>query len=125
MKLTQQAMAMSAETVLGANDVVDRAKAWVIERTIPFDIILAPATPVVSFAADQASPDPDHVHSIVTFTSMFNQTGQPAAVICGGFSQDGLPIGVQLIGRRHEDLRVLRAAAFCEAALGLQFNWPC
>lgn len=124
-RLTRQAESMSVETLLRANDVVDRAKASVIERTHAFDIILAPATPVVSFPAEDASPDPDQVHSIVTFTSMFNQTGQPAAVICGGFSPDGLPIGIQLIGRRHEDLRVLRAAAFCEAALGLTFNWPC
>ncbi|MBJ7402746.1 MAG: hypothetical protein JHD07_05370 [Bradyrhizobium sp.] len=55
---------------------------------------------------------------------MFNQTGQPAAVIRGGFAENGLPVGIQFIGRRHEDFRVLNAAALCEGALAASIASP-
>jgi amidase/aspartyl-tRNA(Asn)/glutamyl-tRNA(Gln) amidotransferase subunit A len=115
---------IDVETLLKANDDLDRAKASVIERTLPFDLIVAPTTPVVGFPADKAAPDEQKLMDITTYTAMFNQTGQPAAVICGGFAENGLPIGIQLIGRRHEDLRILHAAAFCEGALALGISWP-
>ncbi|WP_292449429.1 amidase family protein [Mesorhizobium sp.] len=40
----------------------------------------------------------------------FNLTGHPAAVIPIGLDREGLPIGVQIVGRRHSDLRLLAAA---------------
>jgi amidase/aspartyl-tRNA(Asn)/glutamyl-tRNA(Gln) amidotransferase subunit A len=115
---------VNAEQLLKAGDELERAKASVIERTLPFDLIVAPATPVVGFLADQAAPDEQRLLDITTYTAMFNQTGQPAAVICGGFAENGLPVGVQLIGRRHEDFRVLHAATLCESALASPIVWP-
>lgn len=115
---------VDVETLLKANDALERAKASVIERTLPFDLIVAPTTPVVGFPAEKAAPDEQRLMDITTYTAIFNQTGQPGAVICGGFADNGLPIGVQLIGRRHEDLRLLRAATFCENALELGVSWP-
>jgi aspartyl-tRNA(Asn)/glutamyl-tRNA(Gln) amidotransferase subunit A len=50
------------------------------------------------------------------FTFPFNLTGQPAATVPCGFSSDGLPIGLQIVGRRLDDATVLRAAAAFEAA---------
>ena len=87
---------IDVETLLKANDDRDRAKASVIERTLPFDLIVAPTTPVVGFPADKAAPDEQKLMDITTYTAMFNQTGQPAAVICGGFAEN-VPIGIQLI----------------------------
>jgi aspartyl-tRNA(Asn)/glutamyl-tRNA(Gln) amidotransferase subunit A len=46
----------------------------------------------------------------------FNMTGQPAATAPCGFTKDGLPIGLQIIGRRFDDQTVLRASAAFEAA---------
>ena len=43
-------------------------------------------------------------------------TGQPAASVPCGFTKDGLPIGLQLVGRRFDDATVLRAAAAFEKA---------
>ncbi|MGY4309388.1 Asp-tRNA(Asn)/Glu-tRNA(Gln) amidotransferase A subunit family amidase [Bradyrhizobium sp. USDA 4369] len=119
-----QTRSLSAEAFLAASDEIDRAKATVVARTAPYDIVIMPAVPVVSFAANDISPDPENPYALITFTSMFNQTGQPAAVVCGGFNKERLPIGIQLIGRRHDDWRVLQAAAFCEAARDLRFDWP-
>ena len=49
-------------------------------------------------------------------TPPFNMTGQPAATVPCGFSSDGLPIGLQIIGRRKEDATVLQASAVFEEA---------
>jgi aspartyl-tRNA(Asn)/glutamyl-tRNA(Gln) amidotransferase subunit A len=49
------------------------------------------------------------------FTFPFNLTGQPAATVPCGFTRDGLPIGLQIVGRRFDDVTVLRAAAAFEA----------
>ena len=55
----------------------------------------------------------------VRFTYPFNMTRSPAATVCVGFTQAGLPIGLQLVGPQHGDLVVLRAAVALEEALGL------
>jgi aspartyl-tRNA(Asn)/glutamyl-tRNA(Gln) amidotransferase subunit A len=49
------------------------------------------------------------------FTYPFNITGQPAASIPCGWTDKGLPVGLQIIGRRFDDSTVLRAAAAFEA----------
>jgi len=51
------------------------------------------------------------------FTYPFNITGQPAASVPCGWTDDGLPIGLQIVGRRFDDITVLRAAAAFEQAL--------
>ncbi|MDQ3643271.1 MAG: amidase family protein [Actinomycetota bacterium] len=55
----------------------------------------------------------------VRFTYPFNLTRSPAATVCAGFTDDGLPVGLQLVGPQHGDLVVLRAAAALEEALGI------
>ena len=50
------------------------------------------------------------------FTFIFNMTGQPTATVPCGFTKAGLPIGLQIIGRRFDDVTVLRASAAFEAA---------
>jgi aspartyl-tRNA(Asn)/glutamyl-tRNA(Gln) amidotransferase subunit A len=55
----------------------------------------------------------------VRYTYPFNMTRSPAATVCVGFTQAGLPVGMQLVGPQHGDLVVLRAAVALEEALGL------
>src|SRR5262245_45033362 len=52
----------------------------------------------------------------IPFTYPFNMTGQPAASVPCGFTKDGLPIGLQIVGHRFDDVTVLRAAAAFERA---------
>ncbi len=54
----------------------------------------------------------------VKFTYPFNMTRSPAATVCAGLTEAGLPVGLQLIGPPHADLVVLRSAAAREAAIG-------
>jgi aspartyl-tRNA(Asn)/glutamyl-tRNA(Gln) amidotransferase subunit A len=50
------------------------------------------------------------------FSYPFNFTGQPAATVPAGFTPAGMPVGLQIVGRRFADLTVLQAAAAFEAA---------
>jgi aspartyl-tRNA(Asn)/glutamyl-tRNA(Gln) amidotransferase subunit A len=47
----------------------------------------------------------------IPYTYPFNLTGNPAASVPCGFTKDGLPVGLQIVGRRFDDVSVLRAAA--------------
>jgi aspartyl-tRNA(Asn)/glutamyl-tRNA(Gln) amidotransferase subunit A len=52
----------------------------------------------------------------IPFTYPFNLTGQPAVSVPAGFTKNGLPIGLQIVGRRYDDATVMRAAAAFEKA---------
>ncbi|MDP6342423.1 MAG: amidase [Alphaproteobacteria bacterium] len=84
-----------------------------------YDLLLTPAVAVPAFEVDRIAPDPDtmdaeDVFAWTPFSFPFNATGHPAASVPCGFTADGLPIGLQIVGRLHEDRRVLQAAAAFE-----------
>jgi Asp-tRNA(Asn)/Glu-tRNA(Gln) amidotransferase A subunit family amidase len=82
----------------------------------PFDFVLSPVSPVGSYPAEWASPtnDPATTMQHIGFTLPFNMSEQPAASVPCGHDAAGLPIGLQVIGRRHDDLGVLRLARVFE-----------
>ena len=53
-----------------------------------------------------------------------NLTGQPAATVPAGWTSDGLPVGLQIVGRHLDDAMVLRASAAFEAAAPWTHRWP-
>src|ERR1700710_1512484 len=81
------------------------------------DYVISPVSPVVSFAAELASPinDPAKPFEHICYTVPWNMAENPAASINGGYDAKGFPIGVQIIGRRFDDIGVLgMARAFGE-----------
>ncbi len=78
-----------------------------------YDLLLTPTVPIPAFEAGRevpaGSPSPRWT-SWTPFTYPFNMTQQPAASIPCGHTADGLPIGLQLVGPRHADAKILRAA---------------
>jgi aspartyl-tRNA(Asn)/glutamyl-tRNA(Gln) amidotransferase subunit A len=82
-----------------------------------YDLLLTPAMPTAALPVDWDASDPDRAHWIEwsPFTYPFNMTRQPAAVVPCGLTQDGLPIGLQIVGRLYEEDLVLRAARAYEA----------
>ena len=84
-----------------------------------YDFLLTPATAVPAFAVGQVTPDPGRIEAEdlfawTPFSFPFNATGNPAASVPCGFTSDGLPIGLQVVGPMHRDHEVLRAAAAFE-----------
>ncbi len=78
----------------------------------PFDFVLSPVAPVSAFAAEWAGPTNDPLRAMehIAFTLPLNMSEQPAISVPCRHTSAGLPIGLQIIGRRHDDLGVLRLA---------------
>jgi aspartyl-tRNA(Asn)/glutamyl-tRNA(Gln) amidotransferase subunit A len=92
----------------------------------PYDFVLAPVSPVPAFAAEWASPldDPARPFEHIAFTLPYNMSEQPAASIDCGRTRSGLPIGLQIIGKRHDDLGVLQLSAAWERLRPAPPPWP-
>ncbi|WP_435636727.1 amidase family protein [Carnimonas bestiolae] len=91
------------------------------------DFLLTPVTPVIGFRAEQLGPDPKMPLRHCTFTAPFNQSGHPAAVVAATMGPQRQPVGIQLVARRCDDIRLLHWAVRLEAALrrlGETSSWP-
>jgi len=85
-----------------------------------WDFLLTPTVSVPAFPAERLQPEhwPQHPWDWIMwaeFSYPFNLSGNPAASVPCGFTAAGLPVGLQIVGRRFDDLGVLRAAAAFEA----------
>ena len=87
-----------------------------------YDALLTPTTPITAFEAGQLQPGAKFSEgkwvNWTPFTYPFNLTRQPAASIPCGVSGNGLPIGLQVIGKMFEDAKVLRICQTVEDLLG-------
>lgn len=86
-----------------------------------WDLLITPAVSVAAFPADRLQPAhwPEHAWdwlSWAEFSYPFNMSGNPAASVPCGFTNAGLPVGLQIVGKRLDELSVLRAAAAFEVA---------
>ena len=90
------------------------------------DAILSPVNPDVSYPVDWASPtnDPDRPFEHIGFTVPWNMGEQPACSIHCGLSQSGIPIGLQIVAPRYQDLTVFALARAYEAWRGPIKHWP-
>ena len=90
------------------------------------DAVLSPTNPIVSYPAEWASPtnDPARPFEHVGFTVPWNMSEQPASSINCGFSRSGMPIGLQIVGPRFDDMLVLRLSKAYENWSGGVTNWP-
>ncbi len=126
-----RAWANGAEGRTGAEvyagfDAIMRLRRLGNETMHGLDYILSPTAPVAAFAAELPCPtnDPQRPFEHIGFTVPFNMTEQPAASVNAGYTAAGLPVGLQIVGRRFDDLGVLQAAAAFEAMRGEQRAWP-
>lgn len=103
-------------TVLHCYQQILRIQEATVAATLPYDLVLSPVAPVAAFPAEQPMPFPldDHGMAHIGFTAPYNMSGQPAATVNCGFTADRRPIGVQVSGRRFDDLGVLRGTAWYE-----------
>ena len=89
------------------------------------DLLLMPTIPAppVNAAMPYHAQGNDRWARATPFTVAFNYTGQPCATIRCGFTSDGLPAGLQIVGPKYSERLILRAAAAYEAA-SLASSWP-
>ena len=86
-----------------------------------YDLMLTPTLPLTAFAAGDDFPETIDGRAMrylnwTAFTYPFNLTGQPAATVPCGFAANGLPVGLQIVGRWRDDMTVLQASAAFEEA---------
>ena len=79
------------------------------------DVLVAPSTPITATPVGQSQVAIGDVRSdvrgaLIAFTRPFNLSGHPACSIPCGFSTEGLPIGLQIIGRPFDEATILRVA---------------
>lgn len=81
------------------------------------DVLLSPTLPISSLEAGRNIPEGLGDRSLVSwafYTYPFNLTGQPAASVCAGLAADGMPVGLQIVGRTLGEADVVRTAAAIE-----------
>jgi aspartyl-tRNA(Asn)/glutamyl-tRNA(Gln) amidotransferase subunit A len=90
------------------------------------DYLISPVSPGVKFAAEFASPvnDPAKPFEHICYTVPWNMSENPAISVNGGYDKSGFPIGVQIVGRRFDDVGVLGMAKTFESLRGPQRPWP-
>jgi len=112
---------------------IQRLRAELNERLLnffeEFDLLLTPTMPTEAFAAGGPPPafidgQPISLMGAVAFTYPFNLSGHPAASVPAGLTPNGLPAGLQIIGPRHRDDLVLRAARAYEKVRPWNDRWP-
>jgi aspartyl-tRNA(Asn)/glutamyl-tRNA(Gln) amidotransferase subunit A len=102
-------------------------KMWRFMRK--YDLLLTPTLCVPPFEIGIQGPTAIDGKSVdqfewLHFTYPMNLTGQPAATVPAGWTDDGLPVGLQIVGRHLGDAMVLRASACFEAARPWKDRWP-
>jgi len=80
------------------------------------DVLLTPATPGPAFAGGEKTADPVARYLNDVFTVTVNLAGLPAIAVPAGLTADGLPLGLQLIGKAFDEATVLRAGRAIEVA---------
>jgi len=81
--------------------------------------VLAPATPSAAFALeDKSTSDPVAMYLNDVFTVTVNMAGLPGICVPAGLSEEGLPLGLQLIGRAFEEETLFSLAQVIEQAAG-------
>jgi aspartyl-tRNA(Asn)/glutamyl-tRNA(Gln) amidotransferase subunit A len=82
------------------------------------DVLAGPTSPVVAWKLGEFVQDPLAMYLMDVFTLGVNLAGLPALSVPVGLHPDGLPVGLQLIGRPFDEATLLRAGATVEADAG-------
>jgi len=117
---------LSGERVFRGYSQMGAMRDAAVRACRPFDVLLSPTAPIPAFPAELPCPtnDPALPFEHIAFTLPFNMSEQPAASINCGYTSGGLPIGLQIVGKRHDDLGVLQVARAWERLRPAQRAWP-
>ncbi|WP_420821432.1 amidase [Rhodoferax sediminis] len=122
----ESAAAFSGEHVFRAFSQFHATRAATVAACAKYDYVISPVSPNMPAPAEDPSPTNDPLRPLehIGFTVPYNMSEQPAASINCGYSEGGLPIGLQIAGQRFDDLGVLQIARAFELIRGPQRAWP-
>lgn len=103
---------------------IAKMKAALLQAFEGWDYVISPVMPVVNFPAEEPGVFRETPLKHTLFTAMFNQTCQPASTVCMAFDSRHLPIGVQVVGHRFDDLGVLQVTKTLEDLRPIKMDWP-
>jgi amidase/aspartyl-tRNA(Asn)/glutamyl-tRNA(Gln) amidotransferase subunit A len=121
---SRAAAAYSAQDYAQFLAAIAADRAHVLHALRRYEYVLAPVLAFVSFPAEAPGVFAGIPLRHANFTALFNQTAQPAASVHHSFDARGLPIGVQVIGHRFDDLGVLQIAHAIETSRDPIREWP-
>ncbi|MGW7825242.1 amidase [Streptomyces puniciscabiei] len=112
----QGAQGLSGEAVYAGFSQLDAMAVAAHGAMDGYDYLLSPVAPISAYDARLAAPgdDPARPFEHIAFTVPFNMSGQPAISVNCGWTSEGLPIGLQIVGQRFDDVGVLQVAAAFE-----------
>ena len=118
--------ALSGERVFRGYSQMAAMREAAVAACRPYDVVLSPTSPIAASAAEWPAPtnDAERPFEHIAFTVAYNMSEQPAASIDCGRTGAGLPIGLQIVGHRHDDLGVLQVARAWEAMRPAPPPWP-
>jgi aspartyl-tRNA(Asn)/glutamyl-tRNA(Gln) amidotransferase subunit A len=123
-----QAAGYSAEQVFHGYSQIPALRDAAVAACGRYDFVISPVAPAAACAAELPGPTNDPLRAMehIAYTLPYNMSGQPAISVPCGHTPAGLPIGLQIIGQRHDDLGVLRLARAFELlrAPGSVLPWP-
>ena len=120
------AAGFSGEHVFRAFSQFYATRVATVAGCAPYDYVISPTAPNSPAAAEWPSPTNDPLRPLehIGFTVPYNMSEQPAASINCGYTSAGLPIGLQIAGKRFDDLGVLQVSRAFEQIREPQRHWP-
>lgn len=126
--LARRGREIRAAEYIQTMDLVQKRARQIISFFGDFDVLITPTlTKNPPLLGDfGASPDTAAREDaeLIPFTFPFNMTGQPALTVPAGRTPEGMPIGIQLVGRPADEVTLLRLAHELEAAGQIASSWP-
>ncbi len=129
LKLIDAGMTYSGLNIMKAMDIRSKFYEKISELFRKYDIVITPTVAVPAFELGMMFPPKINGKRVgptawMPFTFPFNMTGNPAATIPCGWSKGGLPIGMQIIAPRFDELTVLQVSKAFEEIAPWQDKWP-
>jgi len=123
---TGRAAGFTGRDVMAAYAQVMAMREAAVRAVARYDFVLSPTSPIPPYEAELPSPndDPHDALPHIAFTVPYNMSEQPAASVNWGWTADGLPIGVQVVGQRFDDLGVMRLSRVIEQLRPAPRPWP-
>ena len=109
-----EAEGLDAKTVVRANYVRDRFRSQLSALFGEVDLILTPG--IGGRLPTWEEVEPGSLGALTRFTTPFNAGAVPTISLPGGFTEDGLPIGIQLVGDRLSEAMLIRAGVAFQRA---------